>query len=181
MRERYEGSGAIIDVAGTDCLHAFPKCKSTKELEEHLDAWEEMLEKYGGQLVEYAPSHVKIMLIKTLPSETEAELFEHPELDTWEKILDWCRKRLLYKNQKFLASYLRPGSSRINAVRRQDDSDDDEDDPVPVKPRRGNPAPTMPDLSAMETMVAAVMRKQMKKGARSTSPGNDKKRFVWSD
>jgi len=52
LRERYEGSGAIIDVAGTDCLHAFPKCKSTKELEEHLDTWEEMLEKYGGPLVD---------------------------------------------------------------------------------------------------------------------------------
>ena len=37
-REKYEGTGAVIDVAGTDCLHAYPKCKSLKDLEEHLDS-----------------------------------------------------------------------------------------------------------------------------------------------
>ena len=50
-----------MDVAGADCLHQFPKCRSEKELEEHLDAWEEMLDKYGGQLIEYAPGHVRVM------------------------------------------------------------------------------------------------------------------------
>ena len=70
-----------MDVAGADCLHQFPKCRSEKELEEHLDAWEEMLDKYGGQLIEYAPGHVRVMLIKTLPHDIENELLDHPELD----------------------------------------------------------------------------------------------------
>ena len=48
FRLKYEGTGTIMDVAGADCLHTFPKCRSEKELEEHLDAWEEMLDKYGS-------------------------------------------------------------------------------------------------------------------------------------
>ena len=184
LREKYEGSGDVIDVAGTDCLHAYPRCKSVKDLEEHLDSWEEMLDKYGGPLIEYAPAHVRVMLIKTLPVEVETELFDKPELDTRENIMDWCRKRMAYKNQKHLASYLRPGMSKVNALRGRDESDDDEDDDEPIQPRRGRPAPnaapSMPDPSAMETMIAALVRKQMKKGGRSSSPGNGKKRFIWS-
>ena len=181
LREKYEGTGAVIDVAGTDCLHAYPRCKSAKDLEEHLDSWEEMLDKYGQSLIEYAPAHVRVMLIKTLPAEIETELFDKPELDTWEKIMDWCRKRLAYKNQKHLASYLRPGMSRVNALRPQDDSDDDDDEPQARAPKGRSVNALVPDMDSVETMVAAIMRKQMK-GRRSTTPDRDKtkKRFVWA-
>ena len=94
LREKYEGTGDVIDVAGTDCLHAYPKCKSVKDLEEHLDSWEEMLDKYGGPLIEYAPAHVRVMLIKTLPAEVEIELFDKPELDTWEKIMNLVQEEV---------------------------------------------------------------------------------------
>ena len=92
LRLKYEGTGTIMDVAGADCLHQFPRCRSEKELEEHLDAWEERLDKYGGQLIEYAPGHVRVMLIKTLPNDIENELLDHPELGSCEQVLDYLRR-----------------------------------------------------------------------------------------
>ena len=56
FRQKYEGTGAVMEVAGVDCLHAFPRCKGMMELEEHLEAFEEMLDKYGSQLIEFAPA-----------------------------------------------------------------------------------------------------------------------------
>ena len=141
-----------------------------------------MLDKYGQPLIEYAPAHVRVMLIKTLPAEVETELFDKPELDTWEKIMDWCRKRLAYNNQKHLASYLRPGMSRVNALRPQEESDDDDDDEPQARAPRGRSVNArMPDMNSMETMAAAIMRKQMK-GRRSTTPDRDKTKikFIWS-
>ena len=135
-----------------------------------------MLDKYGQPLIDYAPAHVRVMLIKTLPAEIETELFDKPELDTWEKIMDWCRKRLAYKNQKHLASYLRPGMSRVNALRPQDESDDDDDEPQARAPRGRSVNALMPDMDSVETMVAAIMRKQMK-GRRSTTSRQDEEKI----
>ena len=163
LRAKFEGSGAILDVAGTDCFHAL----------------EEMLDKYGGQLIDYAPAHVRVMLIKMLPTEIETELIDNPQLDSWEKILAWCRSRLRYKNQKFLASYLRPGSSRMSALRHDESSDSDDDDEPSKRATRGRDTTGRPDPRDMETMIAAMVRKQMK-GNRTTSPARDqKKRFIW--
>ena len=179
LKAKFEGSGAILDVAGADCLHAFPKCKSPKDLEEHLDAWEEMLDKYGGQLIDFAPAHVRVMLIKTLPTEIETELLDNPQLDTWDKIIAWCRRRIRYKNQKFSASYLRPGSSRVHVLRHDESSDSEDDQEPPKRAPRGRDTTGRPDPRDMETMIAAMVRKQMK-GNRTTSPARDqKKRFIW--
>lgn len=35
---------------------------NVKDPEEHLDAWEEMVDIYGGQLAENAPGHLRVML-----------------------------------------------------------------------------------------------------------------------
>ena len=183
LRLKYEGTGTIMDVAGADCLHQYPKCRSEKELEEHLDAWEEMLDKYGGQLIEYAPGHVRVMLIKTLPHEVENELLDHPELDSWERILDDLRRKLIYKHQKHLASYIKPGSARVHAVRRQEQSDsEDEDEPAP-RGRSHTKAvkasmPSLSDPATIEAVVAAVMRRQGGRD-RSSSRDKNKPKFIW--
>ena len=46
-----------------------------------------------------------------------------------EQIIDYLRDKLAYKNQTTLASYIRPSSQRVNALRgREEESDDDDDD-----------------------------------------------------
>ena len=185
LRLKYEGTGTIMDVAGADCLHQSPRCRSEKQLEEHLDAWEEMLDKYGGQLIEYAPGHVRVMLIKTLPSDIENELLDHPDLSSWEQILDYLRRKLIYKHQKHLASYIKPGSTRVHAVRRQDesDSDNDDDEPAPrgrshTKAVKASSMPSLSDPATIEAVVAAVMRRQGGRD-RSTSRDKNKPKFIW--
>ena len=181
LRIRYEGTGDICEVAGVDGLHAFPKCKQVKELEEHLDDWEEMVDLYGGALSMHAPGHLRVMLLKTLPTETEAEIMDHPELRTMESIIDYLRSRLLYRNQKHLASYIRPGASRVSALRQpQDDSDDDEEDAAPVRgrpERKGGTVDLIAKMLEKQTEMMAAFRP--KSPRRKSSPARGKK-FMWT-
>ena len=58
-------------------------------------------------------------------------------------------------------------------------SDSDDDDEPPKRAPRGRDTTGRPDPRDMETMIAAMVRKQMK-GSRATSPARDqKKRFIW--
>ena len=50
-------------------------------------------------------------------------------LRTMEEIIDYLRDKLAYKSQKTRASYIRPSSQRVHALRgRDEESDDDEDE-----------------------------------------------------
>ena len=98
LRKRYEGSGTICELAGVDGLQSFPKLKNMKDLEEHIEDYEEMVDLYGGGLATSAPAHLRAMFIKTFPAELEEKLLEHPELTTIEKITDHLRQKISYKN-----------------------------------------------------------------------------------
>ena len=185
LRLRFEGTGEICEVAGVDGLHTFPKCKLTKDVEEHLDDWEEMVDLYGGPLSQHAPGHLRVMLIKTLPSETENEILDHPELKTMEQIIDYLRGKLLYRNQKHLASYIRPGSSRVSALRGlRDDTDDDEDDAPPSRGKTEKRGGTLDQIAKMiekqtELMSAFRPTSGRQSPRRPPSP-NRGKRFMWT-
>ena len=59
--------------------------------------------------------------------------------------------------------FARPGMSKVNALRNEEESDDEDDDEPPARcPRSRSINALMPDMSSMETMVAAIMRKQMR-------------------
>ena len=180
LRVRFEGSGTICEVAGADALHSFPKCKQMKDLEEHLDDWEEMVDLYGGGLAVSAPSHLRVMLVKTLPSEVENELLEHPELNTMEKIIDYLRAKLIYKNQKHLASYIRPGQSRVNVMQSQEESDDDDEDigRGTEKKASANALTQIAQMLAQQTEMIAAFHKKGPKRQPSPKPGA--KKFVWT-
>ena len=95
-----------------------------------------MVDKFGSQLIEFAPGHLRVMAMKTLPSEVESEMLDKPELKTWEQIIEHCRRKFAYKNQKLLASYIKPGTTRITSIQRQEDSDDDDEEEISQKKRQ---------------------------------------------
>ena len=67
----------------------------------------------------------------------------------------------------------------MNAIRHDESSDSDDDDEPTKRATRGRDKTWRPDPRDMETMIAAMVRKQMK-GNRTTSPARDqKKRFIW--
>ena len=132
-------------------LHTFPKCKSSKEqdLEEHLDDFEEMVDLYGQQLQQHAPMSLRVMLLRTLPKELEDEVLDKPKLRTMEDIIEHIRAKLIYKNQKNLAAYIRPGS-HVNALQVEDsDSDDADDGPTGKTITRSRPSRTEKSISAL--------------------------------
>ena len=136
-----------------------------------------MLDKFGSQLIEFAPAHLKVMVRNTLPKEMETELLDHPEVDTWEEIIDWCKKKLAYKNQKNLASYLKPGSMKVNALKSEVDDDSEEDVAPRGRVRRADEPPSMStQVAKLTEMVTALT--QGKRPPRSPSPAS-KTRFVW--
>ena len=132
-----------------------------------------MLDIYGAQLIEHAPAHLKVMVRNILPKEMENELLDHPELKTWEQIIEWCRKKIHYKNQKSLASFLKPGSTKINSLQQADDSDDDDDDVVKAGQRKSG-SKSIDYEKLTECMVAAFHRNKSKKDDKDQKP-----RFVW--
>ena len=163
------------------CLHTFPKCKSVKYIEDHVEAFEEMVDKHGQMLIDHAPGHLAVMVKNTLPTEMQDELLNHPEVRDWEAIIDWCRKKMTYKNQKHLASFYKPGSLRVAALSRPKESGDESDDDEPARPRgrqaAGPVASLSPELN--DLLVAALQHTRPHK--RTPSPGRDaKKRFVWA-
>ena len=122
-----------------------------------MDAWEEMVDTYGGQLADNAPGHLRVMLKNTLPKDIEDELQEKPELNTWEEIIEWCRAKLIYQNQKNLASYIKPTITKISQVKRQEDSFDEEE--IVYAPRgraRRAPAAQGIDPELKELLIAAL-------------------------
>ena len=187
LRVKYEGSSDICDVAGVDLLHTFPKCKSSKEkeVEEHLDDYEELVDLYGKQLQLHAPMSLRVMLLRSLPKELEDEILDKPHLRTMEEIIEYLRQKLSYRNQKSLASYIRPSSQRMSALRRvqEDESEDDEDDNQPTaraSGSRGRSSATDARITALtdtvSQLVAAVGQKPPQR--RAPSP-KTKTRFAW--
>ena len=181
LRIKYEGKSDICDVAGVDLLHTFPKCKSTKpaDMEEHLDDWEEMVDLYGQQLQMHAPMSLRVMLLRTLPKEVEDEILDRPLLRTMEQIIEYLREKLMYKNQKALASFIRPSSQRMNALRKrqEEESDDDDDDEATTTKTSGVQQSIAALTETVTQLVAAVGKGSTT--PRSGSPAARKPKFVW--
>ena len=118
-----------------------------------------------------------------MPHDIENGLLNHPDVYSRERILDDLRKKLIYKHQKHLASYIKTESTGVHAVRRQEESDDAEDDePAPRGGTHTKVAktsmPSLNDPATIEAVLAAVMRRQGGRG-RSNSRNKCKPKFIW--
>lgn len=120
------------------------------------------------------------MFVKTLPQEIEDDLLDHPELKTMEQIIDYLRSKLLYKNQKSLASYIKPSSQRVNALMGHEESDDDEEEEVPRGRGRNKVSvkATIAKLMEQQSEMIAAFQQRKASPRRGNSPRG--KKFMWT-
>ena len=128
------------------------------------------------------------MLVRTLPKEIEDEVLDRPQLRTMEDIIDYIREKLAYKNQKSLASYIRPSSQRVNALRNQQEESDDDDDETDAQGRgRRDGKSGGEGRSSMQQSIAALTNTvtqlvtaigQKPGQQRGNSPAR-KPKFIW--
>ena len=107
-RELHKGNGLDSDAikeAGTVTLHIFPKCSSMKNMGEHLDAWEELLDELENGIEVHAPGQLLVMLKKTLPDSVVDEIVDLPDVNTYDEIVKFLRRRTNYKQQHETCEY----------------------------------------------------------------------------
>ena len=111
------GGSAAINLGGMKRLQEWPRCNSVNTLSQMLDDWRHCLEKYNVELLN-APKTLYHMLLQVIPADFEDELLTRPEVDTWQKVMAWCKRKTAYKRTKALAELARKPatSSRISAL-----------------------------------------------------------------
>ena len=111
------GGSAAINLGGMKRLQEWPRCNSVNTLSQMLDDWRHCLEKYNVELLN-APRTLYHMLLQVIPADFEDELLTRPEVDTWQKVMAWCKRKTAYKRTKALAELARKPatSSRISAL-----------------------------------------------------------------
>ena len=118
---QYSGGTEAVRTGGQLRLKDWPKCTSMSKLEQHLDDWKNCLDEYGSELYS-APTMLRSMLLGILPDELEQEANERPELVNHELIIEWVKRRLVYKRTKLLAQHARKGTgSIVNMIKTEDD------------------------------------------------------------
>ena len=117
LYSEHAGGSAAVNLGGMRRLQEWPRCASIQNLTSALDDWRHCLEKYNVELLN-APNTLYHMILQVVPAEYEDELLTRPEVDTWQKIIAWCKQKTAYKRTKALAEFARkPGShSKINSL-----------------------------------------------------------------
>ena len=75
----HHGGAEAVQLGGMRRLQEWPKCTSTGNLTQHLDAWVEYLETHNTERLS-APSVLRSMLMDVIPTEYEDENLVWPEI-----------------------------------------------------------------------------------------------------
>ena len=86
------GGGVAVKMAGVKTLNSFLQCTSVTSLGPHLDAWEDLFTEFGAGL-ESAPGQLVIVFKEKLPDSIITELLDHPDVVTYDDILQFCSRR----------------------------------------------------------------------------------------
>ena len=121
------GSGAIVTLAGIECLREYGRCTKLSDLTVHLDGWKELYEKYGREL-HGAKDYVRSMFINVIPKEMKTEITKEVALENadWRELDKWCRRRVLHLLSENLAdvnrrSIAKETRGRISAFTKNQD------------------------------------------------------------
>ena len=103
----FVGGGAIANVGGFRRIQEYPRCDDLRKLHQHLADWEELVNKYGQNLM-ICPDELRTMTLGIIPRSHEDELLHRErEYPTWRDVLIYCRKRTRELRHKAYADLLR--------------------------------------------------------------------------
>ena len=107
MHLEFAGGGPIANVGGFRRIQEYPRCEDLKKLERHLADWEELITKYGSNLLR-CPEELRTMTLGIVPKSFEDDLIhkdkEHP---TWRHIISYCRQRTRHIQHRAYADLVR--------------------------------------------------------------------------
>ena len=103
----FAGGGPIANVGGFKRIQEYPRCEDLKKLEKHLADWEELISKYGSNLLK-CPEELRTMTLGVVPRSVEDELIhKDQEYPTWRHVISYCRKRTRQLQHRAYADLVR--------------------------------------------------------------------------
>ena len=102
-----EGSGALINAEGRNIFQEYPKCAKLPDLSRHLYGWTQLLDWYAPELYDNSKVFFTTMM-SLIPDELEEEIsLNHDDIDTFQEVMEFCKKRTNKLQAKTLASLKR--------------------------------------------------------------------------
>ena len=104
----------LVDSSGSN---HFPKCEDMKKLGQHLADWEEMIGKYGQNLMG-CPGGLRTMTLGVIPKSYEDE-FMHEEVGypNWRSVISYCTRFTRPLQHRAYADLLPPKISDRKGLR----------------------------------------------------------------
>jgi hypothetical protein len=193
----HSGGGSLQTLGGFRRLIEYPRCERLNGLQKHLADWEELVKKYGKNLMT-CPGELRAMVLGIIPSDMETELMpKDVEYPTWQTIIAFCRKTTIYLRHKELSDQVRNPKPptrglghKVNSFTADDTSSHNEaSQPTATVPLSADGGiPTMMDfINAVKQLNGKGSGKGGGKGdggRRTNSSGRDaaggaKKRFIF--
>ena len=77
--EDNRGSGGMVEYAGIEVLCEYKACTKIYDVSAHTDAWKELLDTYGSELMT-CPRLLRSMLLNIIPKDLKTEIVKKPKL-----------------------------------------------------------------------------------------------------
>ena len=112
LHRDFQGTGQIVEYAGTQCLREYGKCKKLSDVAQHIDGWYELFDEYGKEL-EHAHHMTRGMFLDIIPTELRTEILKEPKLNAsgHRELALWCRNRVIVLTAENLAEVKRSSLS----------------------------------------------------------------------
>ena len=130
------------------------------DLSRHLDGWKQLLDEYAPETYDN-PRVLCTTIMGLIPDELEEEeiSLNHETMDTFQEVMEFCKKRTNLLRARSLASLKRKTGRPITSIQSQMGAGDEDDD---------NRVPTIAEMKEMMSAVTAPRPPR----TRSTKPEN---------
>ena len=157
---QYGGAGKEVEVTGLTRFMTFPPCKTEAGLLQHLNSWEEYLNKYGAELRK-TPATLRTLLINILPKDLAEKLrIKRVKYPTFQSILQYCRDRLEEQRELHKAEVLHSRrSDKVHAVTETHEVSKDAPPPPQPPTPAVSPSTGIATLEELGNMILAMGQK----------------------